>query len=83
MPKMTRPPGDLVEGGDFFRTVERVTLCDQADAGCQLDLLGDGRRSGKGNERVEQPVLSPDRDATVSGVGVARLVLVEEHDVLC
>lgn len=45
--------GEVVQGGDPLREVDRVVLGDQGDAGAEGDALGHGGGLGQGDEGVE------------------------------
>ena len=45
---------DEVEGRNRLREHDRVVLCDEADAGAELEPLGDGRGGAEGDERIQR-----------------------------
>lgn len=45
--------GEMVEGGDLLRQVDRVVLGDQRDAGAEREVFRDRGGLAEGDERVE------------------------------
>ena len=76
------PAGQVVEVDHLLGRVHGVALGHEADAGAEPDAVGDGGQVGERGERLEQAGVAAAGEPAVGGVGVLRLVVVEQHDVL-
>ena len=76
------PAREVVEVDDLLGGVHGVPLRHEADAGAEPDPVGDRGQVGERGERLEQSGVAAAGEAAVGGVGVLRLVVVEQHHVL-